>query len=445
MINRRLFVAGLVSLIGSRCLAADTVAESPTASPSCVDVKLPEGAGAGLCDFLANPAIYQQASSFDLHDLRLFDTGGREVPIAIRNRAARRDFRAFSPREFNKVTNPDRSVSLSLDLGAEVQEHNRLEIITQGSDYRRAVKIEASDDGTAWKGLANGELRYFTGSKTYDQRAIDYTPSRFRYLRITVSPERGNPSDAPADIQARVEREVRDKGIESTWPARLSERQPGRANEGYTSEWIIDLPTGERVPWEFLELEADESSFSRAYRLEQIVDKSTNPLVASGQLEKFSGKTGTLKIALSQRVVTEKLKLIVIDQRNAPLKLKLVSAKASADQILFQRTADMIGPLRLCMGNPNAGEPGYDIARTLGIAPTAQQHATLGDPYANPGYVVPADTRPLLDRKPWATNVVFGIVISALAGLLALTARKAIQAHDGEQASKAKSEASTGS
>ena len=431
MNKRRASVLGILFAAGALAFAADPAAESPTASPVCLDVVL-AGEGPGLCDFVANPAIYQHAASVDLHDLRLFDTAGRELPIAIRNRAPRSDFKAFAPREFNQVKNLDRSVAVSLDLGTPTEEHNRVEVITAGVDYRRVVLVEGSDDGATWREVAKSELRYFTaGTQVFDRRSVEYPVSRFRYLRVTVTPERGNPDDKPGEVRARVEREVRDAGFESVWPARLSARQAGRATDGYTSEWLIDLPGGELVPWETLEFEAEEKDFSRSYRLEQYAESGPWPLIASGQWERSPVKTGPLRIRIQHRAFATKLRLVVVDQRNPPLKLQLVSAKAAADQILFQRTADMTSPLRLCLGNPAAHEPGYDIGRTLGAGPVATQRATLGEVRTNPGYEPPPDPRSFLDRKPWATDTVFGIVIAALAGLLAVTARKAMRLHDG--------------
>jgi len=76
-----------------------------------------------------------------------------------------------------------------------------------------------------------------------------------------------------------------------------------------------------------------------------------------------------MRIEMSSRVVSSEVRLIAVDQRNPPLSLKLLAVTGAADQILFERTAEMTGPLRLYLGNSSAVAPGYDIDRTLPLAP----------------------------------------------------------------------------
>ncbi|WP_020475441.1 DUF3999 family protein [Zavarzinella formosa] len=437
MINRRLCILGLVLLASQTGFAAGPNAESLAGWPTYLEVSLPEKGEPGLCDLFATPAIYTQAGRADLLDLRLYDARGREVPFALRRRNPRSEFRAFAPKDFNRVKNANGSAAVSLDLGEGAEDHNRMEVTAGGSDYRRAVRVEGGDDGTTWREVAAGELRYFTGGgQVFDQRGIDYAPSRFRYMRVSVSPDKGNPADRPGEVQVRVMREIRDPGLESVWPAILSPREPVRSSEGYASQWMITLPGGEKAPWETLAFEADDKEFSRSYRLEEVTTEEPWPLISSGQWERGLGRTGPLQVRISQRTIAAKLRLVVIDQRNPPLQLRLKSAGASADQILFQRTEEMSGPLRLYLGNPSAPDPGYDIGRTLPAAPVATRTTITGEPRRNPEYRPPADPRPLIDRLPWVTSAVFGAVVVALAGLLAVTARQAIRKHDAASASQ---------
>jgi len=82
-----------------------------------------------------------------------------------------------------------------------------------------------------------------------------------------------------------------------------------------------------------------------------------------------------MRIEMSSRVVSSEVRLIVVDQRNPPLSHKLLAVTGAADQILFERTAEMTGPLRLYLGNSSAVAPGYDDDRTLPSAPQPGQHA----------------------------------------------------------------------
>jgi hypothetical protein len=395
-------------------------------------VNLPDG-GPGLCDLIAPPAVYTHAGRADLADLRLYDAAGREVPFALRHRAPHSEFKARVPKEFNRVTHPDGAVEVSLDLGADPGEHNRVEVTAGGSNYRRAAKLEGSDDGKDWRPVvASGTLLHFTdGGPAFDRRALTYPPSRFRYLRLTVRPDPGLPGDNPAPVQAQVAREVRDPGLEATWPAVLSAREPARAYDGYASEWTLSLPGGERVPWEVLEFDAAEAEFVRPYRLEEVTADGVGQVIAQGQWQRTADRRSPLRIVADRPVTAAKVRLTVVDQRNPPLTLTLLSAKSAADQIVFQRTAETAGPLRLYLGNPSASDPGYDLGRTLPQPPPVAQHATAGDVKPNPDYRPPEGLRPaLLDRWPWATHTVFGAVALVLAALLAATARQAARRHD---------------
>lgn len=431
MTDRRAIPALGLALLVAAPAAAQTAPEPLSGWPKYLEVNLPDG-GPGLCDLIAPPAVYTHAGRADLADLRLYDAAGREVPFALRHRAPRSEFQARVPKEFNRVTHPDGAVEVSLDLGADPGEHNRVEVTAGGANYRRAARLEGGDDGKTWRTVANGTLLYFADDgRTFDRRALTYPPSRFRYLRLTVRPDPGLPHDDPAPVQAQVLREVRDPGLEATWPAALSAREPARAYDGYASEWTLSLPTGEKVPWEVLEFDCPEAEFVRPYRLEELTADGAGQLIAQGQWERTTGERKPLRIVSDRPVVAAKVRLTVVDQRNPPLTLTLLAAKAAADQIVFQRTAETAGPLRLYLGNPSASDPSYDLGRTLPHPPPVAQHATAGDVKPNPDYRPPEERRPpLLDRWPWATHTVFGAVAAVLAGLLAATARQTARRHD---------------
>lgn len=411
--------------------AQSRVPESLERWPKYVEVNLPEG-GPGVCDFLASGAVYTYAGRADFGDLRLIDGARREVPFAIRHRSVRREFRSLPAKEFNRVTLPDRSVELSLDLGAGAAEHNRAEITASGINFRRSVRIDGSDDGKEWRKLVtNAPIMYFTAAgQTLDARAVTYPASRFRYLRVTASPDSGIANDRPTDMHVTVTREVTDPGSWVTWPVVMSEREPGRSFEGYSSEWTLSLPGSERMPWEKLEFAAPETDFVRAFRLEEVVPSGPARMLASGQWERTKSQSGKLQIDLPDRVVASKVRLIVIDQRNPPLSLSLVFAQSPADQFVFPRTAEMTGPLHLYLGNASASPPGYDIDLTLPPVPEVAQRATMGSVHDNSDYRATTPPVPFLDRHAWITPVAFGIVAAVLLGLLLLMARESVRRHD---------------
>jgi Protein of unknown function (DUF3999) len=431
--------------------ASACVAESPDGRAELLaswqwyqEIQLPPDGKSGPCEFRLTPKALDGARS-DLQDLRLFDAGGREVPYALRVRLPRDETRTIAIREFNRVSHPDRSVEVSLDLGDEPGEHNRIEVATGGVNYRRFLHIEGSDDNKTWKPMLDKRLlTYLTHEgMTFDGRQVSYATSRYRYLRIRVYPDPAVEADAPAAPQVRVLRGAQSPALELPWPAELSYRNAVRDQGDYASEWFISLPGKEMVPWLRIELDADESEFTRTYRVENADDapQGYRQSLAQGEWHRGAGKKEPLTIVFSPEATARRLRLIIVDQRNPPLTVKLVKATAAARQMIFDRPADATSPWRLYYGNPNAPNPGYDYARRLPDRfetdpPTAQPGAVA----ANPTYKPPRI--PLTERSPAVTYGVFGIVALILLAILALLARKAIAAHDAVEQAAAASAAS---
>lgn len=110
------------------------------------DVPYPaSGRAGGLADFLLTPSVFERARP-DLADLRLYDSRGREVPYALRVRHARDERHSLPARQFNRVTNPDRSIEVTLDLGESPGDHNEVRVDTSGSEFVRRLRIQGSDD-----------------------------------------------------------------------------------------------------------------------------------------------------------------------------------------------------------------------------------------------------------------------------------------------------------
>jgi Protein of unknown function (DUF3999) len=391
----------------------------------------PPAAKSARCQFLLTPKVMDGARS-DFQDLRLFDAENREVPYALRVRLARDETHAFTVREFNRVSHPDRSVEVSLDLGDEAGEHNRIEVITGGINYRRFLRMEGSDDGKNWKLILEKRLLTYLAHEgtAFDGRQVGYAPSRFRYLRIRVYPDPALEGDAPDPPQVRVLRGVQSPALEVPWPAELSNRNPIRYQGDYASEWFLSLPGKELVPWLRIELEAEETEFTRTYRLENADETADYRLaLTQGEWQRHPGRKEPLRILCSPEATARRLRLVIMDQRNSPLTVKLVKATAAARQLIFDTPANSPGPWRLYFGNSNASNPGYDYARTLpdrleSDPPAAQP----GTAVINPAYIRPR--LPLTERSPAVTYVVFGIVAVVLLAILGLLARKAIAAHE---------------
>ncbi len=97
--------------------------------------------------------------------------------------------------------------------------------------------------------------------------------------------------------------------------------------------------------------------------------------------------------------------------------------------MIFANGPEVQEPLRLSFGDPTAGEPGFDLARTLPInLPVIPSQVTLGPVTENPEYRPPP--KPWTERWPGLFYVALGSAGVVLLGLLGLIARQALARHD---------------
>jgi hypothetical protein len=410
--------------------------ETPRAAPEALsgwewyaEVRLPAAdKPPRWADFLLTPAVFDKSRP-DQADLRLYDAGGRTVPYALRVRRAQDEQQPLHAREFNRATNPDRSVELRLDLGDAPPEHNRVEVVTRGEDFRRRLEVEGGDDGKTWSKLLDRAylVHFRADDKTVDVHQASYPPSRFRYLRLRVYPDRGLPDDAPAVTSATVLRTVRGDGEDVTAPANLGPRQADPGDGGPGSVWPIDFG-GDAVPVERLTFDVADKEFVRPFRLELVDTEGGRQFLASGQWQRSLGEDRPLEVKFPE-VTARRLRLVVTDFRNEPLDLRSVTYSAPARQVVFEPKPDLAQPLRLYFGNPNAGAPHYDFAATLPATfNPAPERGSLEGLTRNPDYRPPP--KPWTERWPWLVYVVLGSAAAVLLGVLGALGREAVRHHD---------------
>ena len=381
-------------------------------------------------DFVLTPAVFDQARA-DLGDLRLYDAGGREVPYALRVRRTRDEQQQLGAREFNRQTNPDRSVELRLDLGENPVEHREIAIQTRGAEFHRRVQLEGSDDGQNWGLLIDQGwlVCYRVQSRDVDIHKLTYAPSRYRYLRVRVFPDLSTTDDAPAIASVAAYHIVRIPGEYVTLSATHGLREPTPTPGGPGSKWPIDL-SGEQVPCEKLTFEVDDKDFVRPYVLEQMAGEGYWASIGRGEWRRRAGsKREPLEIQFSE-IAARRLRLLVTDNRNPPLDMVGVQYTAPAREVVFARSEQLAGPLRLYVGNPKAEPPRYDFAANLPevLAPIPQRIERLGERMSNPVYQ--PEPKPFSERWPWLVYAVLATASVILLGMLAILARRAVVQHD---------------
>jgi len=152
--------------------------------------------------------------------------------------------------------------------------------------------------------------------------------------------------------------------------------------------------------------------------------------VASGFWQRRAGeRVQDLVAAFGQEWRAARLRLVVTDNRNQPLRLTSLKAAAPARVVIVKRTEAPAGPWRLYFGNPKAEAPNYDFARNLPhkLDPPPDR-ILLGPRRDNPTYQ--PEPLPLTERLPWLIYVVLGAAVAVLALLIVNLARASIQIAD---------------
>jgi hypothetical protein len=386
------------------------------------EVEAPRNANR-LADFVLDRDVLDQAKS-GAEDLRLYDSRGREVPYALRIRRDVDTSTAFPAREYNRSTEGG-AAQLFLDLGAQPQQHNQVEIDTAGNNFRRTAEIQGSPDDSQWSTLAANAIlfRFAAGGRTVEQNAVDYPVSRFRYLRVRVARDPETDNGAPEVTGVRVRRSVQVRGEMAARVASLNGREPDRVNGRPASIWRIDL--GGRIPIQRVILTVASSGFSRPFELDEVDDPASPQLLASGELTRQDGPaSGQLTIDFAERFARQ-LRLVVTDDRNEALNLVGFLAYGAARQVIFDPAAAAPGTMRLYYGNPRALAPRYDLAARLPVQ-VALERATLGPQHENPLYR--PEPKPFSERSPWLVYVVLGAAGAVLAGILLSLARASREA-----------------
>ncbi len=380
-------------------------------------------------DALVSPAVFDKAR-FDLHDLRLYTEPGREVAYALRVRTDTFEQSKLDHKEFNRTRGADRSSDVSLELTEQDVEHNQVSIDMPGDNYRRRVTLEGSDDGTAWKPLAEQYLIDFRrGQVVLRDQSLDYPRSRFRFLRLRVFPDPLVDQEPVKIGTLSVMRRVEIPGEDLVLPAVIGPREPVRGDGGPGSRWTLELG-GDNTPVDSIQVSIQDQEFVRNYRVEAGGPlESDQPFrtIGSGVWRRRAGEPVQPMVATFDETRAARLRLVVTDNRNPPLNLQQVNFSAPARQVVFEPPEDTL--VRMYFGNPKAEDPRYDFARNLPqkLEPPPDR-AKLGPVVDNPVYE--PEPLPLTERWPWLIYVVLSAACLVLAGISVSLSRTAISAHD---------------
>lgn len=369
-----------------------------------------EAGGEDYCRLTLTPDIYNSARA-DLGDIRLVDGRSAEVPYVLaRPKDITERFR-YAPAVINRSTSADGGAMVTLDFGKQVVK-NCIEVTTAGDNFRRAVRIEGSNDNVEFFTVL-AQAYVFAISRTNRFDKIDLPTNDYRYLRIGVQPmaEEGR---SPVIEHVRAFKAERKPAKRRLVEAIQLEHDEDEKNA--SSIYVYDL-VYRRLPITEIELNVTDDSFYRYVTLEGRnaatrkvkIDSEDNrqrfrevqvrwEIIVADTIYRYTLPDGQKheKLVLrvpSHRAVYRYLKLAIRNYDDKPVAIESISARMIAHELVFAAEQN-VGPT-LYVGSESARAPGYDLGHIM-TSPlqVRARMASLSGITDNPLFV-PAKERPV--------------------------------------------------
>ena len=394
------------------------------------------------------PDIYD-AARLDLADIRLIDDGGQQVPYVLAKPRDITESFKYSPAMINRSINAAKAAMVTLDFGRQVVK-NRVEVETGGNNFRRAVKIEGSNDNVQFFTIVERAYVFAVDYRTRFEQ-VDLPANDYRYLRVSVAP-------MADEGQSPVIEDIRASKFESKLAERrtvkLLQIEHSEDEKSKSSIYVYDLAY-RHLPVSEIELGVADNAFYR-YVTIQGRDEATRKVkidsednrqrfrevevewkrIISGTIYRYPDADGKnrekliLRIPSSRRVYRY-LRIAIRNYDDKPLAVNSTSAKMIADNIVFTAQDD-IAPT-LYVGAPSASKPQYDLARRLSQPLQVKARmAKLSNIIDNPLFGQ-AEAKPLswTERHKILLWIIMGAVVLVLGGFI-LKSFKSIQTKEAQ-------------
>jgi hypothetical protein len=386
----------------------------------------------GLLELSLPPQVFDHSQPA-LEDLRVVGDSRDEIGYVIKDNQAKSHTIPLKVELYNRTHLPGRSSSVTLDFGERVKK-NQLQVQTAGSNFRRRVTIEGSDDGEKWQVVKATAFLFRIpgdGGKTtaYDRSVVPIPSNDQRYLKITVF--NGEDDDGPVTIEeVKACRKVSIAPVTTTVSILTAET----IQKKRTTEIILDL--GHRnMPLYEISLNFSDPNFFRKVTL---FGRNSKTRVVRYPVEDSPAHEKTLKVPWSRITEGTVFRFSSRDDREESLKISLKPAqyrylKARVDnrddpplnftgakvirlvkQLEFQPKGN--ASYELYTGNPKAAVPAYDLGHYVGrLRKEGVAQASLGDLIPNPAHKAAERKIPWSERYRWLLWI-------ALLGILAVLA-----------------------
>lgn len=376
----------------------------------------------------------------DLADLRLVNNSGENVPYVLRvDRGAPGRAVSYPARLYNSLFVPGRESSVTVDFGSKMQ-RTRIDVDTPGINFRRRIRVEASEDAATWQVLKASDWLFrisFEGG-SFNKPDVSLPDNDFRYLRLTIflAP------DDPEQVQIRG---VTAWNIQATPPQTLEvPTQSIQVTQDGGHKWTeIDADLGyENVPLYEVAAAFEDPNFLRRVELfgrnvktRTIVEPVENSQPRKREVEEpwthltsgsfyrlpsGNGAEPSTGLALRVEASYRYIRLRIHNQDDAALKFSGLKVRRFQHFAAFR--ADAAGPFQVYFGNALAERPVYDLEnyaerlRAEGVTAAA-----LGPIGGNTRFAAATKVAPWSERHP---AILWGGLIAVILVLVALIARQ---------------------
>ncbi len=215
-----------------------------------------EGAPGEYCALMLTPEIYNVERT-ELSDIRLIDRDGNQIPYVLVRDEDRTETVKYNPTILNRSTDANGNALATLDFGGQTVK-NSIEVETAGDNFRRAVKVEGSNDNVQFFTIFDQAYIFAVNDKpTHRFSRIDFPSNDYRYIRVTVSPMAGEETKPVInEVRAfKIEKKPAQKQV-----VEMIQTEHLEDANYHTSNYVYDLKF-RRLPVVEIELNTDDASF----------------------------------------------------------------------------------------------------------------------------------------------------------------------------------------
>jgi hypothetical protein len=401
---KRIIIVAVIFLlaVSSRCLADFNISKWKYYK----DISSIDG---GLAKIMLDDEIFSNAAK-DLSDLRVIDGDNKEVPFKIVSGYEKSQKDQVPVKMINNSFISGKFSQVILDLGNSGNITNNLTINTNSENFQRNVRVYGGNDIETRSVLRdNGYIYDFTdrkGNFKSQNTEISFPDSAYRYIKIEIADENGNPVRINSVTTSRVTKE---KNQEYERHPQMEIRED--AGKKITA-LTVDLGAS-GIPTDKIAIISRNSNFNRAVSIYSSNEKGENSWAYLGQgyifrynTPKFTGENMAVDFPETNKRF---IKIEISNKDDSPLGISGLSTFSVYREIMFQTDASK--NFRLFYGNQKADYPQYDLEKYFQyLEPDKAVLVKMTNQKNNPGYIPEKEPeKPLSERIPYLLSVILAL------------------------------------